>query len=133
PVSLTGIDGGHISIPLKLTVDAAFFFFFQAEDGIRDRNVTGVQTCALPISFPALARACRGGVRSGGGDRGVRGAGRRGGRAGTMGRRPGVVQPRAATRRGRERRPTRRQAGAAPGRAGAETARPRRRRGRSEE
>src|SRR5207249_3554534 len=27
-----------------------FFFFFQAEDGIRDRNVTGVQTCALPIS-----------------------------------------------------------------------------------
>src|SRR5437868_14224827 len=28
----------------------AIFFFFQAEDGIRDRNVTGVQTCALPIS-----------------------------------------------------------------------------------
>src|SRR5699024_11763267 len=27
------------------------FFFFQAEDGIRDRNVTGVQTCALPISW----------------------------------------------------------------------------------
>src|SRR5699024_11997490 len=26
------------------------FLFFQAEDGIRDRNVTGVQTCALPIS-----------------------------------------------------------------------------------
>src|SRR5699024_11420502 len=26
-----------------------FIFFFQAEDGIRDRNVTGVQTCALPI------------------------------------------------------------------------------------
>src|SRR5438128_11310748 len=46
-----------------------------------------------------------------------------------MGRRPGVVQPRAATRRGRERRPARRQAGAAAGRAGAETARPRRRRG----
>src|SRR5207249_9511222 len=31
-----------------------FCFFFQAEDGIRDRNVTGVQTCALPI--------CRGDV-----------------------------------------------------------------------
>src|SRR5699024_12159820 len=30
-----------------------FVFFFQAEDGIRDRNVTGVQTCALPISSPA--------------------------------------------------------------------------------
>src|SRR2546426_7833780 len=28
-----------------------FFFFFQAEDGIRDYKVTGVQTCALPI-FP---------------------------------------------------------------------------------
>src|SRR5207248_3737009 len=27
-----------------------FVFFFQAEDGIRDRTVTGVQTCALPIS-----------------------------------------------------------------------------------
>src|SRR5882762_6990113 len=27
-----------------------FFFFFQAEDGIRDSSVTGVQTCALPIS-----------------------------------------------------------------------------------
>src|SRR5690606_40885963 len=27
-------------------------FFFQAEDGIRDFHVTGVQTCALPISFP---------------------------------------------------------------------------------
>src|SRR2546427_1581072 len=29
-----------------------FFFFFQAEDGIRDLTVTGVQTCALPISEP---------------------------------------------------------------------------------
>src|SRR6266545_6888089 len=28
-----------------------FFFFFQAEDGIRDKLVTGVQTCALPISL----------------------------------------------------------------------------------
>src|SRR5258706_663682 len=28
-----------------------FFFFFQAEDGIRDWSVTGVQTCALPISY----------------------------------------------------------------------------------
>src|SRR2546430_12689175 len=28
-------------------------FFFQAEDGIRDLTVTGVQTCALPISAPA--------------------------------------------------------------------------------
>src|SRR5688500_19289233 len=40
----------------------ACFFFFQAEDGIRDYKVTGVQTCALPISsvprsgFPATRR-----------------------------------------------------------------------------
>src|SRR6266498_2297121 len=30
-------------------VSFQFFFFFQAEDGIRDADVTGVQTCALPI------------------------------------------------------------------------------------
>src|SRR5207302_6910038 len=43
-----------------------FFFFFQAEDGIRDFHVTGVQTCALPISarcewkaFPAACLDCR--------------------------------------------------------------------------
>src|SRR2546430_10027871 len=44
-----------------------FFFFFQAEDGIRDLTVTGVQTCALPISLrisrgapcaPSAACAC---------------------------------------------------------------------------
>src|SRR3989449_8498256 len=33
------------------------FFFFQAEDGIRDVAVTGVQTCALPISGPWLRSA----------------------------------------------------------------------------
>src|SRR5690606_10965813 len=33
------------------------FFFFQAEDGIRDFHVTGVQTCALPISVVAPAGA----------------------------------------------------------------------------
>src|SRR6266404_7257641 len=32
------------------------FFFFQAEDGIRDKLVTGVQTCALPISAEEFAR-----------------------------------------------------------------------------
>src|SRR5687767_15486794 len=37
-----------------------FFFFFQAEDGIRDKLVTGVQTCALPISrVHRLQRAAR--------------------------------------------------------------------------
>src|SRR5205085_5259652 len=34
------------------------FFFFQAEDGIRDLTVTGVQTCALPISGAAIAAGC---------------------------------------------------------------------------
>src|SRR5699024_11287735 len=34
-------------------------FFFQAEDGIRDRNVTGVQTCALPISLYNALKAMR--------------------------------------------------------------------------
>ena len=33
-----------------------FFFFFQAEDGIRDIGVTGVQTCALPISPETISR-----------------------------------------------------------------------------
>src|SRR5205823_8176354 len=33
-----------------------FFFFFQAEDGIRDKLVTGVQTCALPILLHAGGR-----------------------------------------------------------------------------
>src|SRR5699024_1267912 len=39
-------DGFCLVFPMFVPV---FFFFFQAEDGIRDRNVTGVQTCALPI------------------------------------------------------------------------------------
>src|SRR5699024_12016316 len=32
--------------------------FFQAEDGIRDRNVTGVQTCALPILASIISKVC---------------------------------------------------------------------------
>src|SRR5260221_9977736 len=36
---------------------SCFFFFFQAEDGIRDHCVTGVQTCALPIFPFGAARA----------------------------------------------------------------------------
>src|SRR5207237_245004 len=41
----------HSSVRLYLIFIVAFFFFFQAEDGIRDSSVTGVQTCALPISL----------------------------------------------------------------------------------
>src|SRR5699024_11303774 len=73
-----------------------FVFFFQAEDGIRDRNVTGVQTCALPIwgrrgrhpGGPARAARPRGGSASRppgpAGRRGRRGSGR--GPPGTAGR-----------------------------------------------
>src|SRR3712207_7888354 len=35
---------------VHVTMHGMIFFFFQAEDGIRDIGVTGVQTCALPIS-----------------------------------------------------------------------------------
>src|SRR3989441_7796139 len=38
------------------------FFFFQAEDGIRDKLVTGVQTCALPIFRPLVPVAILGGL-----------------------------------------------------------------------
>src|SRR5215475_14776411 len=38
------------TICLRSFLVAVFLFFFQAEDGIRDFHVTGVQTCALPIS-----------------------------------------------------------------------------------
>src|ERR1017187_10843847 len=43
-----------------MSVLVFFCFFFQAEDGIRDTSVTGVQTCALPIYaglYPATALA----------------------------------------------------------------------------
>src|SRR5699024_11379998 len=40
-----------------------YIFFFQAEDGIRDRNVTGVQTCALPISYWAANRFLAASIR----------------------------------------------------------------------
>src|SRR6266496_4846200 len=41
-----------------------FFFFFQAEDGIRDLYVTGVQTCALPISRPIRPKKNCASIRS---------------------------------------------------------------------
>src|SRR2546422_2093217 len=40
----------------RLCTLSFFFFFFQAEDGIRDVAVTGVQTCALPISRQGRAQ-----------------------------------------------------------------------------
>src|SRR5437762_9394492 len=38
------------ALALRILVGSLPVFFFQAEDGIRDTSVTGVQTCALPIS-----------------------------------------------------------------------------------
>src|SRR2546430_838012 len=61
----TGYSGRQCQSPCVL------FFFFQAEDGIRDLTVTGVQTCALPISASTPTRArsdaharSRGSIRS---------------------------------------------------------------------
>src|SRR5207248_6398988 len=43
------VFGSLLFFDFTVVVILFFFFFFQAEDGIRDRTVTGVQTCALPI------------------------------------------------------------------------------------
>src|SRR3989475_9646012 len=43
-------DSGRFAFCVFMECLFMFFFFFQAEDGIRDLTVTGVQTCALPIS-----------------------------------------------------------------------------------
>ena len=48
---------------LRCVLCVVFFFFFQAEDGIRDYKVTGVQTCALPIW--ALPQQEMGSIKSG--------------------------------------------------------------------
>src|SRR2546430_3860266 len=58
---MTTVDSTHVHVPKNYTLAGTsilshtaamttVFFFFQAEDGIRDLTVTGVQTCALPIS-----------------------------------------------------------------------------------
>src|SRR5256885_1365237 len=62
-----GRDGRPQRRSLEHWSDAAacrFFFFFQAEDGIRDYKVTGVQTCALPISPRWRSRSTRSPDRS---------------------------------------------------------------------
>src|SRR3989475_3809443 len=51
---------GHLVDSARdIIISLAFFFFFQAEDGIRDLTVTGVQTCALPISVTATFSVLR--------------------------------------------------------------------------
>src|SRR2546430_6518199 len=58
---------GHLlQVALTLILVIGYSFFFQAEDGIRDLTVTGVQTCALPISLRGSKRIrfdCREGAR----------------------------------------------------------------------
>src|SRR2546425_6391529 len=49
-VWISAIVGAVLGVSLFWRGRRRFFFFFQAEDGIRDKLVTGVQTCALPIS-----------------------------------------------------------------------------------
>src|SRR5205807_6328797 len=52
---ITPEDFSPSEYPLKVSVDLTYqIYFFQAGDGIRFYKVTGVQTCALPISCPAL-------------------------------------------------------------------------------
>src|SRR5256886_161284 len=46
---------GRVSVRARVIL-MSLFFFFQAEDGIRDLTVTGVQTCALPILCPSARR-----------------------------------------------------------------------------
>src|SRR5260221_8909530 len=51
---LTGPSSREAAVAVEHCVHGVveFVFFFQAEDGIRDHCVTGVQTCALPICMP---------------------------------------------------------------------------------
>src|SRR5260370_7977704 len=55
-VAIVSVFRHSIFCVLITCVHVFFFFFFQAEDGIRDSSVTGVQTCALPISMNEGAR-----------------------------------------------------------------------------
>ena len=52
---------GFLAVVDAVLCVVVFFFFFQAEDGIRDYKVTGVQTCALPIlqASPSFATSQR--------------------------------------------------------------------------
>src|SRR5690606_40551016 len=68
--------------------------FFQAEDGIRDFHVTGVQTCALPISPSQLAREPAGGEEGADGPAEGRGGGEHLRQRGALGRAGGPVAPR---------------------------------------
>src|SRR5256886_16664645 len=83
------------------------FFFFQAEDGIRDLTVTGVQTCALPISSATSPSSARWAIRIGSARAArsrsrARGPRTHRGRACASGR--GARRPRSGAARSEERR-----------------------------
>src|SRR2546425_6957728 len=71
------LDFLYVWLFVSVEVCVSLFFFFQAEDGIRDKLVTGVQTCALPISGPGRCRRCRASSRRGWWPRRARPGGRR--------------------------------------------------------
>src|SRR5207249_8343849 len=54
----TRVPSRHVVQPAPWPLVRNGYFFFQAEDGIRYRNVTGVQTCALPISPRCASASC---------------------------------------------------------------------------
>src|SRR5439155_25651839 len=54
--------GNLLDQAVAINPKSRFVFFFQAEDGIRDGHVTGVQTCALPILIEGALLAAMGGV-----------------------------------------------------------------------
>src|SRR5687767_1123527 len=54
-----GAAGSSVVSVFRVCGYSVFFFFFQAEDGIRDKLVTGVQTCALPISRTSFEIAAK--------------------------------------------------------------------------
>src|SRR2546430_8738082 len=58
--SARGSTEGQVMSVSGVCTSRGRFFFFQAEDGIRDLTVTGVQTCALPIYFRFI---CWGGLQ----------------------------------------------------------------------
>ena len=65
-VKVKVIFGAALRVSMPTDQFIYLFFFFQAEDGIRDYKVTGVQTCALPICSVALG-AVRAAVKAAGG------------------------------------------------------------------
>src|SRR5689334_1739922 len=118
-IDVAGEDGIFVSLrstslkellkASKIGIVSSMLFFFLAEDGIRDGTVTGVQTCALPISRPVRRRSTHrtladGARRARRGRRGLDPALGRGAadRNRALGRRPAGAGSRG--RAGRERR-----------------------------